>query len=76
MASSPPSLSSLLFLTLALILISISPAFSTSRQALDDHHDQLIKIGFKIALIRIDSGESFTNSEHLYRAVKHSSHRL
>ncbi|KAE9451824.1 hypothetical protein C3L33_16275, partial [Rhododendron williamsianum] len=72
----PPSLSSLLFLTLALILISISPAFSTPRQALDDHQDQLMKTGFKVTLNHIDSGESFTKSEHLYRAVKRSNARL
>ncbi|KAG5563046.1 hypothetical protein RHGRI_005705 [Rhododendron griersonianum] len=72
----PPSISSLLFLTLALILISISPAFSTSRQALDDHQDQLTKTGFKVTLNHIDSGESFTKSERLYRAVKRSSARL
>ncbi|XP_058203506.1 aspartic proteinase nepenthesin-1-like [Rhododendron vialii] len=75
MASLPPSLSSLLFLTLALILISISPAFSTPRQALDDHQDQLMKIGFKITLNHIDSGGNFTNSERLYRAAKRSSRR-
>ncbi|KAG5563041.1 hypothetical protein RHGRI_005700 [Rhododendron griersonianum] len=72
----PPSISSLLFLTLALILISISPAFSTSRQALDDHQDQLTKTGFKITLNNIDSGGSFTHSERLYRAAKRSSQRL
>ncbi|XP_058203505.1 aspartic proteinase nepenthesin-1-like [Rhododendron vialii] len=75
MASLPPSLSSLLFLTLTLILISISPAFSTPRQALDDHQDQLMKTGFKITLNHIDSGGNFTNSERLYRAVKRSSQR-
>ncbi|KAF7149799.1 hypothetical protein RHSIM_Rhsim02G0214600 [Rhododendron simsii] len=75
--ASLPSLSSLLFLTLALILISISPAFSTPRQAaLDDHQDQLMKTGFKITLNHIDSGGNFTNSERLYRAVKRSSRRL
>ncbi|XP_058203507.1 aspartic proteinase nepenthesin-1-like [Rhododendron vialii] len=79
MASSPPSLSYDLFLTLALILISISPAFSMSRdsrQALDDHQDQLMKTGCKITLNHIDSGGNFTNSERLYRAVKRSSRRL
>ncbi|KAF7150658.1 hypothetical protein RHSIM_Rhsim02G0215200 [Rhododendron simsii] len=76
MASSPPSISSLLFLTLALILISISPAFSTSHQALDDHQDQLMKTGFKITLNHIDSAGNFTNSKRLYRAVKRSSRRL
>ncbi|KAG5563048.1 hypothetical protein RHGRI_005707 [Rhododendron griersonianum] len=76
MASLPPSLSSLLFLTLALILISISPAFSTPHQALDDHQDQLMKTGFKITLNHIDSGGNFTDSERLYRAVKRSSRRL
>ncbi|XP_058203498.1 aspartic proteinase nepenthesin-1-like [Rhododendron vialii] len=76
MASSPPSLSSFLFLTLALILISISPAFSTPRRALDNHQDQLMKTGFKVTLNHIDSGESFTKSERLYRAVKRSNARL
>ncbi|KAF7149858.1 hypothetical protein RHSIM_Rhsim02G0215100 [Rhododendron simsii] len=70
MASLPPSLSSLLFLTLALILISISPAFSTP------HQDQLMKTGFKITLNHIDSGGNFTDSERLYRAVKRSNRRL
>ncbi|KAI8569294.1 hypothetical protein RHMOL_Rhmol02G0267900 [Rhododendron molle] len=76
MASSPPSLSSLLFPSLALILISISPAFSTSRQALDDHQDQQMKTGFKITLNNIDSGGRFTHSEPLYRAAMRSSQRL
>ncbi|KAI8569287.1 hypothetical protein RHMOL_Rhmol02G0267200 [Rhododendron molle] len=76
MASSPSSISSLLFLNLALILISISPAFSTPRQALDDHQYQLMKTSFKVTLNHIDSGESFTKSERLYRAVKRSSARL
>ncbi|KAI8569288.1 hypothetical protein RHMOL_Rhmol02G0267300 [Rhododendron molle] len=76
MASLSSSLSSLLFLTLALILISISPAFSMPRQSLDDHQDQPMKTGFKITLNHIDSGGNFTNSERLYRAVKRSSRRL
>ncbi|KAI8569293.1 hypothetical protein RHMOL_Rhmol02G0267800 [Rhododendron molle] len=76
MASLPPSLSFLLPLILALILISISPAFSMPRQFLDDHQDQLMKTGFKITLNHIDSGGNFTNFERLYRAVKRSSHRL
>ncbi|KAF7150348.1 hypothetical protein RHSIM_Rhsim02G0214700 [Rhododendron simsii] len=76
MASLPPSLSSLLFLTLALILISISPSLSTPRQPLDDHQDQQMKTGFKITLKHIDSGGNFTNSERLYRAVKRSNRRL
>ncbi|KAF7150569.1 hypothetical protein RHSIM_Rhsim02G0214300 [Rhododendron simsii] len=76
MASSPPSLSSLLFLTLSLILISILPALSTSHQALDDHQDQLMKTSFKITLNHIDSSGNFTNSERIYRAVKRSSHKL
>ncbi|KAH7840957.1 hypothetical protein Vadar_023829 [Vaccinium darrowii] len=74
MGSLPPSLSSLLFLNLALILISVSPVISTSRQALDDHQDQLMKTGFKITMNNVDSGGSFT--ERLLRATKRSNRRL
>ncbi|KAH7840087.1 hypothetical protein Vadar_012425 [Vaccinium darrowii] len=74
MASLPSSLSSLLFLTLALILISVSPALSTSRQALDDHQDQPMKTGFKVTLNNVDSGGSFT--ERLLQATTRSNRRL
>ncbi|KAI8569289.1 hypothetical protein RHMOL_Rhmol02G0267400 [Rhododendron molle] len=76
MASLPSSLSFLLLLILALILISISPAFSMPRQFLDDHQDQLMKTDFKITLNHIDSDRNFTYSERLYRAVKRSNRRL
>ncbi|KAH7860583.1 hypothetical protein Vadar_015163 [Vaccinium darrowii] len=76
MASLPPSLSSILFLTLALILMSASPAFSSSRKSLDDHHDLPIKTGFKLTLTSVDSGENFTTIERLHRQMKRGRHRL
>lgn len=76
MASLPPSLSSLLFLTLALILTSVAPAFFTSRQAVDDHQDQPMKIGFQITLNHVDSGGSFTKFERLQQPMKCSIRRL
>lgn len=77
MASLPPSLSSLFFLTLALILIFVSPGFSTSRHALDHGHvHHLMKNGFKITLKHVDSAGNFTKFERLQRAMKRGRHRL
>ncbi|KAH7860942.1 hypothetical protein Vadar_019814 [Vaccinium darrowii] len=76
MASLPPPLSSILFLTLALFLMSALPAFSSSRKSLDDHHGQLIKAGFKATLTSIDSGRNFTTFERLHRQMKRGRSRL
>ncbi|KAH7860145.1 hypothetical protein Vadar_009926 [Vaccinium darrowii] len=76
MTSSPPSLSCVLFLTLALILIAISPALTTSRKTPDDLHDQLMKTGIKITLNNIDSHGKFTKFERLHRAMNRGRSRL
>ncbi|KAH7862086.1 hypothetical protein Vadar_034640 [Vaccinium darrowii] len=77
MASLPHSLSSLLFLTLALILIFVPPGFSTSRHALDHGHvHHLMKNGFKITLKHVDSAGNFTKFERLQRAMKRGRQRL
>ncbi|KAF7130355.1 hypothetical protein RHSIM_Rhsim10G0131100 [Rhododendron simsii] len=76
MASLPPPLTSFLFLTLALILIFVTPAFSISRRALDHGHDHLMKDGFRITLKHVDSAGNFTKFERLERAMKRGRHRL
>lgn len=77
MASFPPSLSPLLFLTIVLVaMISISLALTTSSQTPDDHHDQLMKTGIKITLNNIESHGRFTEFERLHRAMNRGSSRL
>lgn len=68
------SISSLIFVTLSLtILFFISPAYSTSRRALDKH---IQKSGFRITLTHRDYGKNLTKFELFERAIKRGKSRL
>ncbi|KAK9292344.1 hypothetical protein L1049_020310 [Liquidambar formosana] len=73
MASSLFSLSIVILVTLATVALLVSPAFSTSRRALD--HSTVQK-GFRVTLKHVDSNGNFTKFERLQRAIKRGKHRL
>ncbi|KAI3462394.1 hypothetical protein Pfo_019057 [Paulownia fortunei] len=62
-----------LTLVLALVVLFVSPAVSTSRNLLD-HHD--VKTGFQVTLKHIDSGGNFTKFELLQRAMMRGRKRM
>lgn len=60
----------------ALVIFSLffSPAFSTSRRALD--HPPEVKNGFRVMLKHVDSDKNLTKFEHIQHGIKRASHRL
>ncbi|KAL0291080.1 UNVERIFIED_CONTAM: Aspartic proteinase nepenthesin-1 [Sesamum angustifolium] len=62
-----------LALVLALVLLFVSPAVSTSRNLIGH---QNVKTGFQVTLKHVDSGGNFTKFELLQRAMKRSRKRM
>ncbi|XP_011097033.1 aspartic proteinase nepenthesin-1 [Sesamum indicum] len=62
-----------LTLVLALVLLFVSPAVSTSRNLIGR---QNMKTGFQVTLKHVDSGGNFTKFELLQRAMKRSRKRM
>ncbi|CAI9777552.1 unnamed protein product [Fraxinus pennsylvanica] len=68
-----PMLSSTMFLAFLIAFLFVSPAYSTSRRALD--HPKVQK-GFQISLKHVDSAGNFTRFELLQRAMKRGRKRM
>ncbi|KAA8547065.1 hypothetical protein F0562_003494 [Nyssa sinensis] len=71
--ASLPSLSSMIFVALAIIVLFVWPTSSTSRQALNNTR---LKTGLRVTLKHVDSRGNFTKFERLQRAMKRGKHRL
>ncbi|XWS33094.1 hypothetical protein CRYUN_Cryun22dG0049300 [Craigia yunnanensis] len=62
------------FLVLAIVALYVSPAVSTSRQAIKHQHK--LQNGFRVTLKHVDSGKNLTKWERIQRGIKRGNHRL
>ncbi|KAL3528112.1 hypothetical protein ACH5RR_012768 [Cinchona calisaya] len=76
MASFQPVFSSMVLLALATAILFISPAFSTSRNAIMKDQKVQKTTGFQVTLKHVDSGTNLTKFERLLRAMKRGRQRL